>query len=227
MKIVCPTQIGTYLILLLVVHPSAYISAFVPTIRTESRIYDLAHKCRVVDSSRTAPTNHHTPPMCYRRQSMASQHLCMLPVDNCSMMWIATIDSDIAKIPDNEFGLVFAGGIAVMFGGLFSTLFVGWIVDSKNLYANIVADSYAQGADDEEFWKGLSNDEKIRTKELLEKVKNSRNGKTQEGMESLKAMALSEDRQQRTTDSTASAPSTKEQSEVLNKEKDAGLFSDY
>lgn len=26
-------------------------------------------------------------------------------------LWIATIDSDIAKMPDNEFGKVFAGGI--------------------------------------------------------------------------------------------------------------------
>lgn len=88
-----------------------------------------------------------------------------------SNMWISTIDSDIANIPQNEFAPVFMGGIIVMFGGVISALIVGYILESKNLYANVVADSYAQGADDEEFWKGLSDEEKKKTQALIDKLK--------------------------------------------------------
>ena len=87
-----------------------------------------------------------------------------------SNMWISTIDSDIANIPQNEFAPVFMGGIVVMFGGVISALIVGYILESKNLYANVVADSYAQGADDEEFWKGLSDEEKKKTQALINKL---------------------------------------------------------
>jgi hypothetical protein len=87
-----------------------------------------------------------------------------------SNMWLSTIDSDIANIPMNEFAPVFFGGIAVMFGGVVSALIVGYILDSKNLYASVVADSYAQGADDEEFWKGLSDEEKKKTQALIDKL---------------------------------------------------------
>lgn len=87
-----------------------------------------------------------------------------------SNVWLATIDADIANIPTNEFAPVFFGGIAVMFGGVLSALIVGYILDSKNLYASVVADSYAQGADDEEFWKGLSDEEKKKTQALIDKL---------------------------------------------------------
>jgi len=110
---------------------------------------------------------------------------CMIPSDlvetaassvaSSSNLVLATIDSDIANIPDNEFAPVFFGGILVMLGGLLSAVFVGTVVDKKNLYASIVADSYAQTdkddlENDEEFWKGLSEEEKIKTQELLRKI---------------------------------------------------------
>jgi hypothetical protein len=87
-----------------------------------------------------------------------------------SNMWLSTIDADIANIPTNEFAPVFFGGITVMFGGVLSALIVGYILDSKDLYASVVADSYAQGADDEEFWKGLSDEEKKKTQALIDKL---------------------------------------------------------
>jgi hypothetical protein len=94
-------------------------------------------------------------------------------VQTTNAILIATIDSDIATIPENEFKPVFMGGVVVMFGGLISALIVGFIVDSRNLYANLVADSYAQAStdSDEEFWKGLSEEEKNRAQALLKKVK--------------------------------------------------------
>ena len=87
---------------------------------------------------------------------------------------LATVDSDIAKLSDNEFAPVFMGGIAVMFGGLLSALFVGFIVNSKDLSASLVADSYAQSEDDEEFWKGLSEEEKNKAQALLKRVKEAK-----------------------------------------------------
>lgn len=90
---------------------------------------------------------------------------------------IATIDSDIASMSSNEFAPVFLGGIAVMFGGLLSAVFVGIIVDSKDLSAQIVAESYSQGQDDEEFWKGLSEEEKKKTQDLLRRVRESKGEK--------------------------------------------------
>lgn len=84
---------------------------------------------------------------------------------------VATIDADVASLSENEFKPVFMGGLVVMFGGLISALIVGLIVDSRNLYASLVADSYAQSGDDEEFWKGLSEEEKNKAKDVLRKFK--------------------------------------------------------
>jgi hypothetical protein len=82
-------------------------------------------------------------------------------------LWIATIDSDIANIQLEEFRKVFAGGIAVMAGGLISTTFVGYILKKKDLYTSLAAESYLDMAkDDPDFWKkmsdGLSEEEKAK-----------------------------------------------------------------
>jgi hypothetical protein len=51
---------------------------------------------------------------------------------------IATIDADIAKIPENEFAPVFMGGVVVMFGGVIASLIVGTILEKGDLYASVV-----------------------------------------------------------------------------------------
>ena len=53
---------------------------------------------------------------------------------------LSTIDADIANISNDQFGLVFAGGITVMVGGLVSVLLVGFLLENSNSYASIVAD---------------------------------------------------------------------------------------
>lgn len=91
--------------------------------------------------------------------------------------FISTIDGDIAKISDNEFAPVFMGGIAVMFGGVLSAIVVGGILEKGDLYANVVADSYIQQeGNDEEFWKGLSEEERIKGQEILKQLQAKRNG---------------------------------------------------
>jgi hypothetical protein len=61
-----------------------------------------------------------------------------------------------------------------MFGGVISALIVGFILDSRDLYANVVATSYAQGGEDEAFWKGLSEEENRKVQEALTKLRASK-----------------------------------------------------
>lgn len=143
--------------------------------------------------------------------------------DIANSLIVATIDADIANIPTNEFAPIFAGGIAVMFGGLFSALAVGFIIDKRDLYVNIVADSYAQGADDAEFWKGLSEEEKKKTQELLQRLKESK-----EGGQNEKSADIGQIVSPKTTNlasngaKIASADPT-----VIQEKKEIGMFSDY
>jgi hypothetical protein len=64
----------------------------------------------------------------------------------------------------------------VMFGGILSALVVGFILENGDLYANLAAESYIQSADDEEFWKGLSEEEKKKGQDVLEKIKAAKEG---------------------------------------------------
>ncbi|CAJ1943202.1 unnamed protein product [Cylindrotheca closterium] len=89
-------------------------------------------------------------------------------------VWLATIDADIDAIPENEFATVFAGGIGVMFGGVLSTMIVGFILEKSDIYGELAAESYLQAADDEEFWKGLSAEEKVMAEAALNRIKESR-----------------------------------------------------
>lgn len=96
-------------------------------------------------------------------------------------LWIATIDSDIANIQLEEFRKVFAGGIAVMAGGLISTIGVGVILEKNDLYASLAAESYLDMAnDDPDFWKkmteGLSEEEKTKAEEIMKKIKQQKEG---------------------------------------------------
>jgi hypothetical protein len=157
---------------------------------------------------------------------------------------IATIDSDVANIPDNEFASVFAGGILVMFGGLFSALMVGFILEKRNLYANIVAESYAQGGD-EEFWKNLSAEEKTKAQSLLAQLKESKEGASASSSENVVGKSGGSDSQLSTAVAAAAvdtsekpivvANTTKEATKVVaattagpsKEKKPMGMFSDY
>lgn len=136
---------------------------------------------------------------------------------------VATIDSDIANVPENEFAPIFAGGILVMFGGIMSALIVGFILESNDSYANVIADSYAQGAEDEEFWKGLSEEEQKKTRELLQKIKESKEDGAAAAAEAL-ASVQEEDAAEAPAveESTPTEPAT-----PSAKAKDPGMFSDY
>ena len=142
---------------------------------------------------------------------------------------LATVDADIAKLSDNEFAPIFAGGIAVMFGGVASALIVGAILESGNSYANVIADSYAQSEDDEDFWKGLSDEEAAKTRELLQRLKDSKEGKSSSDSSSPSvtatpvAAATSVSESQHSDVTTKADSSTAETAEKSSSD----MFSDY
>jgi hypothetical protein len=144
---------------------------------------------------------------------------------------LSTIDSDIAKLSDNEFAPVFLGGIAVMVGGLLSAVFVGLVVDKKDLYASLVADSYLQGSgeDDESFWKGLSDEEKKKTQEMLEKVRSGKinsSSKSNNNGEAPLVVAQSSDSSASPANAAKAAQPT-ESSKADEPKVEIGMFSDY
>jgi hypothetical protein len=82
---------------------------------------------------------------------------------------LSTIDSDIASIPDDQFRKVFAGGGLIMFGSLLSTMFVGYLIESNNSYADLVAETYAgQDLDEQEsFLDSLSFEQRREAEDMV------------------------------------------------------------
>lgn len=180
-----------------------------------------------------------TPPLQHQLSSTSSTRttkLDVLPVDvtthvdisnAAQSMWIATIDSDIANIQLEEFRTVFAGGIAVMFGGLISTTLLGTLIDKKDLYADLAVESYMDMADEPDFWKkmteGMSPEEKEKAKELMAKIKAQRAGEDAPVTEA--PQALASDGSEASTETTTPAPVEATKEETAKASND--MFSDY
>jgi len=179
-----------------------------------------------------------------RGSTALTTRLHILPIDTqtpvvisdaAHSMWIATIDSDIANIQLEEFRKVFAGGIAVMVGGLISTTLLGTIIEKKDLYANLAAESYIDMADDPNFWKqmteGMSPEEQEKAKELMLKIKAQRAGEAGE-----QALTMSSERagtEGAGTSSSAETEATSSSSDPFETTKEEtakasnDIFSDY
>lgn len=128
---------------------------------------------------------------------------------------------------------------AVMFGGLISTTLLGTIIEKKDLYANLAAESYIDMADDPNFWQqmteGMSPEEKEKAKELMAKIKAQRAGETagteqlttmsSEGAETSGGNSSSSSESQ----SSSSSPSTVTLETAKDKAAKASndMFSDY
>lgn len=139
-----------------------------------------------------------------------------------SSFLLSTIDADIANIPTNEFRTVFLGGLGVIAGGFLSAVAVGAILEASDGYAAVVAESYDLEAD-EEFWKGLSDEEAKKAREMLQKVKQQR-GETTENIQAttppLASTSLPSDESKNSQ--------AKEPSQSLSTEnKSVDMFSDY
>merc|ERR1711862_637836 len=127
---------------------------------------------------------------------------------------IATIDSDIASISNDDFKTVFLGCVVVMFGGLLSTLVVGLILKTNNGYGRVIAESYPdeEGAE-EEFLRSLPEAEREEAKALLQKLREEKEMK--KGKKKKEVVVAT------TTSTTAQEESMKE------KEVEKDMFSDY
>jgi hypothetical protein len=151
-------------------------------------------------------------------------------LSSSSSQIISTVSSDIDSIPTDDFGTVFAGGIAVMIGGVISTLMVGFLLERGDSYASVVAESYAQGGD-EEFWKSLSPEDQEKAREMLEKLRQSKEGANAVGKDEGKSV-LSASGGESMTEATAAAVEEKSQDKKSDKneksKKEAiSMFSDY
>lgn len=120
-----------------------------------------------------------------------------------------------------------------MIGGLISTTILGKIIEGKDLYANLAAESYMDMADDPAFWKqmteGMSPEEKEKAKVLMEKIKAKRAGEEQLAMASEGAETSSSTEAEASSspslESTASAPTETPKDQTAKASND--MFSDY
>lgn len=103
-----------------------------------------------------------------------------------------------------------------MVGGVVSALIVGFLLEKGDLYASLAAESYLQSEDDEEFWKGLSAEEQVKAKDLMEKIRASKEGGGSPTAAEPAAPAMASTSSSSTTTESSSAPS-----------KPADMFSDY
>ena len=127
-------------------------------------------------------TNQRTTPTTSTSTNLILDDTILSSTISSSQNIIATVSADIDSISNDEFGKVFAGGIAVMVGGVLSAVMVGFLLESNNSYASVVADSYAQGGD-EEFWEKLNPEETLKAKELIAKLKASKEGREYTGID--------------------------------------------
>ena len=147
-----------------------------------------------------------------------------------SSFLLSTIDADIANIPTNEFRSVFTGGLVVIAGGFLSAFAVGAILEASDGYAAVVAESYDLEAD-EEFWKGLSEEEAKKAREMLQKVKQQR-GETIQVEATSVSTEMAETKPSITTPSTPSATQDTPETTAATTTASAGnksvdMFSDY
>ena len=112
-----------------------------------------------------------------------------------------------------------------MFGGLVSVLIVGAMLEGGDLYAGLVADSYAQGAEDEEFWKNLSEEEKIKAQEALAMLRKAKGIELDNESPSPVVQAIREDTAEAVA-APAQAPSLDDKKEASSS-KSVDMFSDY
>eukprot|EP00550_Attheya_septentrionalis_P003648 CAMPEP_0198280758 /NCGR_PEP_ID=MMETSP1449-20131203/786_1 /TAXON_ID=420275 /ORGANISM="Attheya septentrionalis, Strain CCMP2084" /LENGTH=210 /DNA_ID=CAMNT_0043976229 /DNA_START=238 /DNA_END=870 /DNA_ORIENTATION=- len=161
--------------------------------------------------------------------SSSSLDMMDLSAMTSASMLVSTIDSDIANISDDRFGLVFAGGIAVMVGGVLSALAVGALLEGGNNYAQVVGESYAQSGD-EEFWAKLTPEQKEQTEALIRKLRESKGqGVSADDLQKIDLPSLAKKAAEEDPDSTATTPTTPTPTTTTaQKEKPKeSLFSDY
>jgi len=116
-----------------------------------------------------------------------------------------------------------------MIGGLVSTTLLGTIIEKKDLYANLAAESYIDLADDPNFWKqmteGMSPEEQEKAKELMTKIKAQRAGEAVEQPLSVSSVTSETISSIETESSSSASPLETAKDETAKTSND--MFSDY
>ena len=112
-----------------------------------------------------------------------------------------------------------------MIGGLICVIIVGTLIDKGDLYANLAAESYIQTADDKEFWKNMSEDEKRKAEAMLSKIKDGKDKGLDE--KELQASVMAEVEGDSQTTTSSSAPSERPAKKTEAAKASADMFSDY
>jgi hypothetical protein len=122
-----------------------------------------------------------------------------------------------------------------MVGGLISTTLLGTIIEKKDLYANLAAESYIDMAEDPAFWKkmtdGMSPEEQVKAKELMKKIKEKREREAGGGP-SLSPLSISSEGAERSSSSIDEEPTTASSAPLETAKDDTAkasndMFSDY
>ena len=122
-----------------------------------------------------------------------------------------------------------------MVGGLISTTLLGTIIEKKDLYANLAAESYIDMAEDPAFWKkmtdGMSPEEQVKAKELMKKIKEKREREAGGGP-SLSPLSMSSEGVERSSSSIDEEPTTASSAPLETAKDDTAkasndMFSDY
>jgi hypothetical protein len=110
-----------------------------------------------------------------------------------------------------------------MIGSVLSALMVGFMLEKGDLYASVAAESYVQDSDDEAFWKNLSDEEQVKAREVLDKIKASKMGASVPETNSSPVPALRAEVASSTL--TSEAPAMAGGS--VQQSKPTDMFSDY
>ena len=105
-----------------------------------------------------------------------------------------------------------------MFGGVISAIILGFILEKGDLYASVVADSYRQEENDEEFWRSLSAEERAQGKEILRQLEVKNGNKLP--ISAMPEMILDEETSNKKEVKTLSSAPSATKNEV-------DMFSDY
>lgn len=115
-----------------------------------------------------------------------------------------------------------------MVGGLLAVIIVGALVEKGDLYANLAAESYIQSADDKEFWKSLSEDEKKKAEIMLSKVKEGKEKGIVDEKELQESVLAAIEGETQTTTTDSPAPAERKPVKTTEAAKaSSDMFSDY
>jgi len=112
-----------------------------------------------------------------------------------------------------------------MIGSVISAMMVGFMLEKGDLYASVAAESYLQSGDDEAFWKSLSDEEQVKAREMLDKIKSSKDNGGGSRTTTTSTSSSSVDSNAAVVASLSEAPARA--AAPVQASKPADMFSDY